>query len=346
MHIKCFSEAVVDIFERLTGKAEIPGLFRFMTLMAFDQMLKLHKRGGLDVAILEVGMGGRYDSTNIVERPVVTAISSLSMEHVRSLGPTLVDIAGHKVGIAKRNVPLLSVPQPVAAVDVMCDYVAKANVPLSFIENLSAELPMELNDLNLGIEGEHQRLNAALATRICKVWWDRVGPTEISLSPSLILKGLQTTSWPGRHQIHREADRIWYLDGAHTIESIGYALDWFKHHKIDSHDQILIFHVSHDRPFDKLLDPISELQKATGLFSAAYFVKPQSPTDTGEEAGCLTLHQKMAEYWTFNTKTLAHVALSQDLSSIIPKERLLQILACGSLYLVGEMMRILNIPIP
>lgn len=135
-----FSQAVIDTYLRLSQAADdqlelpLPGLFRFLTLMALDLMFKRQSQGLLDVAILEVGMGGRYDCTNIVERPVVTAITSLAMEHVRQLGPTLAEIAGHKVGIAKCGIPLLSAPQPVEAADVLKREATKVGSLLSFID--------------------------------------------------------------------------------------------------------------------------------------------------------------------------------------------------------------------
>lgn len=135
-----FARAVADIYARLVRTADdelelpLPGLFRFLTLMAFDLMLGRQRRGLLDVAIVEVGMGGRYDCTNIVEQPAVTAITSLAMEHVRQLGPTLADIAGHKAGIAKPGVPLLSVPQPEEATEVLVRRAAEIGSPLFLVD--------------------------------------------------------------------------------------------------------------------------------------------------------------------------------------------------------------------
>lgn len=144
-----FSIAVIELFNRLK-EGNPPGLFRFMTLLAFDKMLKLHAEGKLDVAVIEVGMGGRYDSTNVLERPIVTAITSLAMEHVVSLGPTLGDIAHHKAGIAKRNTPLISVPQPEEAVKILLANAHTTGVPVNFVESLDLELP-EAGHVVLGI---------------------------------------------------------------------------------------------------------------------------------------------------------------------------------------------------
>lgn len=135
-----FARAVIDTYTRLLQAQDdqlelpLPGLFRFLTLLAFDAMLERRKHGQLDVAIVEVGMGGRYDCTNIVEQPVVTAITSLAMEHVRQLGPTLADIADHKAGIAKPGVPLLSVPQPKEAAEVLSRTSASVGSSLQFVD--------------------------------------------------------------------------------------------------------------------------------------------------------------------------------------------------------------------
>lgn len=142
LSLPTFSRAVLDIHDRLEHRVkELPGFFRFLTLMAFDMMLKRQKEEALDVAIVEVGMGGRFDATNVIERPLVTAITSLALEHVASLGPSLGDITHHKVGIAKANVPLITVPQHPEAVQVLIENARKVDCPLFFVESLEQELP-------------------------------------------------------------------------------------------------------------------------------------------------------------------------------------------------------------
>ncbi|PJF16937.1 Folylpolyglutamate synthase [Paramicrosporidium saccamoebae] len=336
MSLTSFSEAVIDTFERLQKwNGPIPGFFRFMTLMAFDQMIRAYRKGVLDVAILEVGMGGLYDATNVIEDPQVTAIASIAMEHVKSLGPTMGDIAFHKAGIAKKNVPLISVPQPVEAVEVIAKTAGSVGAKLEFVESLSQELP---NSLNINLDGSHQYINAALAVRIVRRWWEGNG-TQHNTQEDVIAAALRNTFWPGRHQVYHTGNCSWYLDGAHTVESIKYSLKWFRSHRSRLRKSILAFHVSHDRPFDKLLEPILLVRD---LFDEVYFVKPTSPMDTIEQQNDMLLHEQMVDYWKRLTGQTATPITTTAFCGTIQSA---QILVVGSLYLVGDVMRILNAPV-
>lgn len=379
-----FSRAVIETYLRLSRAADdqlelpLPGLFRFLTLVALDVMLKKQLQGLLDVAILEVGMGGRYDCTNIVERPVVTAITSLALEHVRQLGPTLADIAGHKVGIAKSGVPLLSAPQPGEAADVLKREATKVGSPLSFIDaghlsHIGLETIVPCNNFAglapsptnappfIAIAGEHQLLNAAIAVEICRLWFKRTVSREwicpakdqAKITPSLqktsVARALQTTDWPGRHQIFTDADVTWYLDGAHTIESLQYAIEWFGRHRLPVCDGILMFHCSHDRSYEHLLRPLVEAHLKNGtMFTSALFARPWSPLDRGID---LRLHEQMALYWTQKTGLPGQAITTHDIPSFpslrrLPQGRRAQVLVTGSLYLVGDLLRLLKVPIP
>ena len=352
MDLSLFSEAVVDIFGRLTVQVEpLPGLFRFMTLLAFDQMKRLQRAGELDVAIVEVGMGGRFDATNFIQRPVVTAITSLAMEHVKSLGPTLGNIANHKAGIAKSNAPLLSVPQPVEAIKVLQTNSKRVGVPLVFVDVEELERS-GLGRVNLSIAGDHQRLNAALAVKICQIWMNHCFPSRMpSLDLQLIRRALESTVWPGRHQKIFRGSQRWFLDGAHTIESIQYAIKWFisklnPQEDAELSERILVFHCTHDRSYEHLLGPILEAQHSrTGLFTRAFFVKPRSPTDMETDYADLSLHQAMSAYWTTSTAISSQAIHSIDLLSALADAGPCSILITGSLYLVGDLMDILHVPI-
>lgn len=337
MGLVSFSEAVIDLYNRLYGwEGPVPGLFRFMTLLAYDRMLMLKQADALDVAIVEVGMGGRYDATNVVEMPAVTAITSLSLEHVRPLGPTLADIAYHKVGIAKKGIPLVSVPQPIEAVEVICNSAAETGAPLEFVESLDREL--DGKSVNLGIIGDHQRLNAALAVRIAQHWFKKYSYQSCL---DMTRTALEKTFWPGRHQKVKRGCRAWYLDGAHTIESVQYALDWFNNCKSSNRQTVLLFHVSHDRSFVKLLEPVSRHK-----FDRIYFVKPFSSTDTEIERNDLSLHKQMAQYWLELTDQPSfYMTVEEFFSTLEDQPRQLDILVIGSLYLVGDIMRLIDAPI-
>lgn len=125
----------------------MPAYFNFLTVLAFYMFL-VEK---VDVAILEVGIGGEYDCTNVVPRPVVTGITSLDLDHCKLLGDTIEKIAWQKSGICKEGVPLFTVPQNEKAMQVLRERAAAKKSPFYVSPNWS--LYPSSSMLNLGING-------------------------------------------------------------------------------------------------------------------------------------------------------------------------------------------------
>ncbi|KAG0487902.1 hypothetical protein HPP92_006713 [Vanilla planifolia] len=198
----------------------------------------------VDVAILEVGLGGRLDSTNVVKEPVVCGITSLGMDHTEILGDTIAKIASEKAGIFKSEVPAFTVPQLPEAMSVLNDRASTLSIPLEVAKPLS---PNMLKGVHLGLAGHHQFTNAGLAVAICRCWLQRTGrlnffPNDNEVLPEAFLKGLWTACLFGRAQIvHDKQDNcpetpeigngsgnlVFYLDGAHTPESMEVCARWF-----------------------------------------------------------------------------------------------------------------------
>lgn len=196
---------------------------------------------------------------------------------------------------------------------------------------------------------------------ICRLWlkrgvsrgWIRPGKDKVEMASSWqmtsVARALQTTNWPGRHQIFADTDTTWYLDGAHTVESLYYAIEWFGKHRSPACDGILMFHCSHDRSHEHLLSPLVEAHLGNStMFTSALFVRPWSPLDRGMD---LSLHEQMALYWTKKTGLPGQAISANDILSSLslrrtPQGRKAQILVTGSLYLVGDLLRLLRIPIP
>ena len=132
-----FARYFFDVWDRLEAAAKSaetptdaptkPVYFRYLTLMALHAYLE----EGVDTAVVECGIGGEYDSTNILARPSVTAVTSLGIDHVAMLGSTLPEIAWHKAGIFKENVPAFTVPQPKSALAVLHARADERRAPLS-----------------------------------------------------------------------------------------------------------------------------------------------------------------------------------------------------------------------
>ncbi|KAG5239893.1 DHFS-FPGS family protein [Salix suchowensis] len=234
--------------EKCTEDIPMPTYFRFLALLAF----KIFSAEQVDVVILEVGLGGKFDATNVVQKPIICGISSLGYDHMEILDLILAsDIAFPKenmkysstnrwgeAGIFKDGIPAFTVPQPDEAMNVLEQNASELNVHLQVVEPLDAKL---LNGLKLRLEGEHQYLNAGLAIALSFTWLQRTGHHEFthmekaSSLPEQFIKGLTTASLQGRAQIVTDqyinaesyGDLVFYLDGAHSPESMEMCARWF-----------------------------------------------------------------------------------------------------------------------
>ncbi|KAL8232031.1 hypothetical protein R6Q57_001809 [Mikania cordata] len=220
--------------EKCNDDIPMPNLFRFLALLAF----KTFAAEQVDVAIMEVGLGGKFDATNVVQTPVVCGIASLGYDHTEILGNTLGAIAGEKAGIFKKGVPAFTVPQPDEAMEVLKEKASQLDVSLQIANPLDSKL---LNGLNLGLVGDHQYVNAGLAIKLCSTWLQNTGHVEPNsidqnlLLPQQFIKGLITASLQGRAQIIPDpsldiqsvGDLVFYLDGAHSPESMEVCANWF-----------------------------------------------------------------------------------------------------------------------
>jgi dihydrofolate synthase/folylpolyglutamate synthase len=185
---------------------DAPSFFEFMTAMALLQFA----RRRCDISIIEVGLGGRLDATNIVT-PEVSVITSIGMDHCEFLGDRLEQIATEKAGIIKPGRPLVIGRMPAVAEatirSIAADRGARViSVAAEFGEHLEAYPATNL-------EGDYQRWNAATATLAA-----RTLPTRWRVTPAAIAQGLTHVDWPGRWQRVRLANRLTILDASHNPE--------------------------------------------------------------------------------------------------------------------------------
>jgi len=153
-----------------------------------------------DILLLETGLGGRLDATNVLSNPALTLISPIDFDHEKFLGSTLADIAGEKAGIFKENVPIISAPQQPEVEAVLRQKAADKKAEITFI---GAPVPA---DWALGLAGDHQAWNAALARAAA----NKLG---LSLSETATQQALCETAWPARFQKLAEN---FYLDASHN----------------------------------------------------------------------------------------------------------------------------------
>ena len=228
--------------------------FELYTAMAFAHFRNIRA----DYQVMEVGLGGRLDATNVT-RPQVCVITSISYDHMEVLGNTLGKIATEKAGIIKPGVPVVTAPQfpeAMEAIERICRErgarLVKAGQDVSWetgkfdekgqsfhLKGLLAEY-----DLRIPLLGEHQVENAACAAAAAEI----LSGTEQKITRAAIVKGLQKTDWPGRLQVLRKKPWL-VIDGAHNVYSmqkLGEALQ--KHFKYDRLILILGFSAEKDVP--------------------------------------------------------------------------------------------------
>ena len=221
-----FAKYFFEVWDRLQG-VEKPVYFRYLTLLSFHVFLQ----EGVDAAVYEVGVGGEYDSTNIITRPAVTGITSLGIDHTHTLGNTLSEIAWHKAGIQKPNTPSFTVVQQPAAMKVIEER-AQTQHPSSL--KVVKEDP-RLQGVRIRPDAPFQRLNASLAVELANVVLTRLARQKMALDidlrwdklPKEVVDGLETVVWRGRCEKKVDGNLTWYLDGAHTADSILVATRWF-----------------------------------------------------------------------------------------------------------------------
>lgn len=226
-----FAKYFFQTWDRLENSARVqgrptdgtakPSYFRFLTLMA----LHTYMSEGVDTAIIECGIGGEYDSTNIIVSPTVTGITSLGIDHVAMLGETIEEIAWHKAGIMKLGAPAFTVPQPPTAHEVLQQRAAAKSVTLEVVEP-----DQSLRAVPLGLAGDFQVSNASLAVRVASAHLLALGLLPSipgSPLPDEFLHGLRQVRWPGRCETRHEKNIAWHIDSAHTLESIQAAATWF-----------------------------------------------------------------------------------------------------------------------
>lgn len=259
-------DAVVAGVARLQDIApQVPRIttFELITALAFDHLAREH----VEWAVIEVGMGGRLDATNVIA-PAVSVITSISYDHMMYLGNTLGQIAAEKAGIIKVGTPVVSSPQVPEAQEAICRVADERNAPLTLIgrdwqwsslqaspagQRFAAWPAGAQSDrpvYDLALLGRHQIVNATTALAAV----EQLRARGIQISDTAAHRGVQTARWPGRVEIL--GHRPWVIvDGAHNGDSMQKLretiAELFSYNKM-----ILVLGVSADKDMDRILDAI------------------------------------------------------------------------------------------
>lgn len=345
-----------------------PGYFRFLTLLAFHTFME----EGVKNAVIECGIGGEYDSTNILpsKSVLVTAITRLGIDHTGMLGETIEEIAWHKAGIMKRDVPAFTVPQAAEAQAVLVQRAREKGVEL---EVVARRPDVENGSIELGLSGDFQKDNASLAIAVAGSFLRSLGisaPREphketAEQIPKNFLEGLKTVKLQGRCEVRDEGRIRWLIDGAHTEDSIKETARWYSSQLREAMDSskpptatMLIFN-QQDRDVSTLIvalfgklrayvSPNTTFKFLPSVFRyAAFCTNTAFKSEVGKDVDLSQQERAAAIYKKADGNSLymcyGSVEEAVELARKVSEgdERLL-VLVTGSLHLVGGLIRVLD----
>jgi dihydrofolate synthase/folylpolyglutamate synthase len=313
-----------------------PTEFEIITVL----MLLYFKIEEVDFAVVEVGLGGRLDSTNVVT-PIISIITSISFDHMNLLGNTLAEIANEKAGIIKEDIPTLIYPQEKEAMEVIKKKCEQTNSKLYQINEASIELlkiekgssPYQEIKVNgkdeyivkLPLLGEHQMMNLAVAIKAIEILNEN---SEIKISKEIISNSIKNVKWKGRLEVLK-TDPLVVIDGAHNIQGIS-KLKTNVEKYFNYENLYLILGILADKDIETMVKTIVPIAKKV------YAVTPNS--NRAELA--LDLKKEVLKY-NLNCEAFEGYEEAYLKAKADSTERDL-ILASGSLYMIGDMRKIIT----
>ncbi len=248
------SRAVIERL-RESGVLQVqPTFFEVTTAAAFE----LFRRAAVEVAVLEVGLGGRLDATNVVT-PVATAITSIGFDHQQYLGSTLREIAIEKAGIIKPGVPVVVGELPAEAFEAIERIASERRAELV---RAGAVLPAGYERVSPALRGAHQLRNAAVAVALLEA----ANARGLGVPHAAITAGLTEVRWPGRLDLRRLDDgRELLLDAAHNPEGAAALAAFLRSSTAASSKPPLVFAAMRDKAIDGMLREL--LPEASALIA-------------------------------------------------------------------------------
>ncbi len=269
--LELVTEKIKPIIEEISRDSSLgrPSFFEMITILAF--VYYAYKK--VDALVLEVGLGGRLDATNVVH-PLVSVITSIGFDHTEYLGTTLSQIAYEKAGIIKECTPVVIGVRDQDAIDAIIEQAdlkkAPLSAPLSVTswEKVNEDLHKQTVDLiiesdryrqlEIGLVGDHQVRNAVVAIKTLKVIQEHFP----KVNNSSIREGLKEVRWPGRLELVRENPPV-LIDGAHNIEGIEALVDYLNRIHNEYQNLYLVMSILKDKDVKQMLERVVPL--ASGI---------------------------------------------------------------------------------
>jgi dihydrofolate synthase / folylpolyglutamate synthase len=323
---------VIDLADQVRGAAaEIadfsPTFFEVVTAIAL-----LHfRKTKTDYAVIEVGLGGRLDSTNIIV-PEVSVITSIGLDHCELLGRTLKEIAGEKAGIIKDGVPIVTAEQPPEVMEVIARKTSEHESALfrygsEFSADMISEEPMlfryqgdrKYDGMKLPLLGEHQIINASMAIKTVEIIQGKYPWIKADIK-----KGIENVRWPGRIEMVRDYPPI-LIDGAHNPHAALALSKYLKNLLPTKYRRILlVMGIMGDKDVDGVMGPLLPLA-AEIIFASPAYGRAASLSLLESHASSLGYTPRMASSVSAALKMAEDLFLPGDL-----------IVVTGSFYTLGE----------
>lgn len=273
--VKYFWEVYRVLENNKDDEGDMPSYFKFLTVMAFSVFLK----EGVDVAIVEVGIGGELDCTNVFRQTPIVGITSLDLDHTQLLGSTVESIAWQKAGIIKPGARTFTVQgQDSSAFRVLQKRSIEKKSAITVVPSL------DQYQMNTSMMSPVVKLNASLAVQLTHAFinWKKGYDSIVPIIGKLDQRthsGLLSCWWPGRCQVLSLGDITFYLDGAHTTHSADICARWFDSTAPRDEKRFLLFNCTGGRDPHLILQHLSKCNFNLAVFTTNYTTSNGSPCD-------------------------------------------------------------------
>jgi dihydrofolate synthase / folylpolyglutamate synthase len=310
-----------------------PTEFEIITCAMFKYFCDVN----VDYAVVEVGLGGRLDSTNVI-KPVLSVITSISLDHTGVLGNTLKEIAGEKAGIIKKGIPVVTYPQEKEAEQVIADVCRSLGCELvsvkpdsgeflesaRFTQKIRVKTERQMYELDLSLLGKHQIMNCAVAVNAA----EKLQELGLCIRRDDIISALGKVKWIGRLEVLRENPLV-VIDGAHNIEGITLLSEslktYFRYEKL-----ILIIGILRDKQVEEMIGIIAP-QACRVIAVTPNSGRAESAAELNEVIVKFNRNSEACDDYSEAYEKALGYAGGDDL-----------ILVCGSLYMIGDMRKVIK----
>jgi dihydrofolate synthase/folylpolyglutamate synthase len=296
--------------------------FEATTACAFLAFSKIEA----DILLLETGMGGEFDATNVLPQVLCSIITTISIDHQEFLGATIEKIAEAKAGIIKKNCPVIFTDQGEQALDVIKSKALKLNAEFINSKVFFESLNFNLNDIKIPLNGSHQIENAKLAISCVKY------QNQFKINDENIKNGIEKTRWKAR--LEKIEDGIFlkqlpqnfqlYLDGSHNLQGAATIAEFLKN--FPNHQKIVIFQMLKDKKCEEFLKIIGTNIDKLLICQIASDSRFRTPQNILEITKNLQINSIIIENFADGFEKIQQEFSSQPTL----------ILICGSLYFAGE----------